>query len=85
MSCFSFHSVKPITTSEEGMVTTNSEDLYKCLVLFRSHGIAKDQNMIAQNQGDGIMNSLIWTIITALQIFLVNWHFRIKNANIKHI
>lgn len=51
MTCFSFHPVKPITTGEGGMVTTNDERLYKRLVLFRSHGITRDEGMMTQNQG----------------------------------
>ena len=42
MACFSFHPVKPITTCEGGMITTNDESLYKKLKLLRSHGIQKD-------------------------------------------
>lgn len=51
MTCFSFHPVKPITTGEGGMVTTNNEDLYKRLLLFRSHGITRDENVMTENQG----------------------------------
>ncbi len=52
MTCFSFHPVKPITTGEGGMVVTNSEELYKRLVLFRSHGITRDEAMMTEQQGD---------------------------------
>ncbi len=38
MTCFSFHPVKPITTGEGGMVTTNDDDLAARLRRFRSHG-----------------------------------------------
>jgi dTDP-4-amino-4,6-dideoxygalactose transaminase len=38
MTCFSFHPVKPITTAEGGMVTTNDADLAERLRRFRSHG-----------------------------------------------
>lgn len=41
MTCFSFHPVKPITTGEGGMVTTNDEELADRLRAFRSHGIAR--------------------------------------------
>jgi perosamine synthetase len=41
MCCFSFHPVKPITTAEGGMVTTNDSDLAEKLRLFRSHGIVR--------------------------------------------
>ena len=39
MVCFSFHPVKPITTGEGGMVTTNNSELAERLRRFRSHGI----------------------------------------------
>ena len=41
MSIFSFHAIKPITTSEGGAVMTNNEEYAKKLRLFRSHGIIK--------------------------------------------
>lgn len=41
MTCFSFHPVKPITTGEGGMVTTNDDDLAERLRRFRSHGIVR--------------------------------------------
>jgi UDP-4-amino-4,6-dideoxy-N-acetyl-beta-L-altrosamine transaminase len=41
MCCFSFHPVKPITTGEGGMVTTNSDELAARLKRFRSHGIVR--------------------------------------------
>ena len=39
MCCFSFHPVKPITTGEGGIVTTNNEDLAAALRRFRTHDI----------------------------------------------
>ena len=39
---FSFHPVKPITTGEGGMVTTNNFKIYKKLKSLRSHGIEKN-------------------------------------------
>lgn len=50
MTMFSFHPVKPITTAEGGVITTNSKEYYKKLKLFRSHGIAKTP--YAEEQGD---------------------------------
>ncbi len=41
MVCFSFHPVKPITTGEGGMVTTNNSELASRLRRFRSHGIVR--------------------------------------------
>jgi perosamine synthetase len=42
MCVFSFHPVKPITTGEGGMVTTNNAEFAEKLRLFRSHGIVRD-------------------------------------------
>ena len=41
MSIFSFHAIKPITTSEGGAVITDNEAYAKQLRLFRSHGMLK--------------------------------------------
>ena len=51
MTTFSFHPVKPITTGEGGMIVTNSEELYRKLVLFRSHGITRDPDLMTRNEG----------------------------------
>jgi len=40
---FSFHAIKPITTSEGGAVVTDDEALAEKLKLFRSHGIVKKE------------------------------------------
>ena len=44
MTVFSFHPVKIIATAEGGMVTTNSEALYRDLLRLRSHGINKNND-----------------------------------------
>ncbi|MFH1662262.1 MAG: UDP-4-amino-4,6-dideoxy-N-acetyl-beta-L-altrosamine transaminase [Candidatus Falkowbacteria bacterium] len=44
MTIFSFHPVKPITTGEGGIITTNNENFYNKLISLRSHGIHKDEN-----------------------------------------
>ena len=44
MCVFSFHPVKPLTTGEGGMVTTNNPELAEKLRLFRSHGIVRDED-----------------------------------------
>jgi len=48
---FSFHPVKPITTGEGGIVTTNSEDLYNKMMIFRTHGITRDKERFNDNHG----------------------------------
>jgi UDP-4-amino-4,6-dideoxy-N-acetyl-beta-L-altrosamine transaminase len=44
MCVFSFHPVKPLTTGEGGMVTTNDPELAERLQRFRSHGIVRDED-----------------------------------------
>ena len=39
---FSFHPVKPITTGEGGVVTTNKNEIAKKIEILRTHGITKD-------------------------------------------
>ena len=46
---FSFHPVKVITSGEGGMATTNSEELFKKMTLFRNHGITRDPHLFEQN------------------------------------
>ena len=43
MSIFSFHAIKPITTSEGGAVVTDNVAYAKKLRLFRSHGVEKKE------------------------------------------
>lgn len=52
MTVFSFHPVKIITTGEGGMVLTNTKKLYDKLVLYRSHGITRNAELM-QNAADG--------------------------------
>lgn len=42
MTVFSFHPVKHITTGEGGAVLTNNGEFYKKLIMFRNHGITKE-------------------------------------------
>lgn len=46
MTTFSFHPVKTVTGGEGGAVLTNDEELYKKLLLFRSHGITRDASLL---------------------------------------
>jgi len=50
LSCFSFHPVKHIACGEGGMITTNSEALYRKLIQLRTHGISRE-NMPAESGG----------------------------------
>lgn len=51
MTVFSFHPVKTITTGEGGAITTNNEELYKTLLMLRSHGTTKADDLLSQNPG----------------------------------
>lgn len=51
ITTFSFHPVKPITTGEGGMIVTDDEEFYKRMVLFRSHGITRDESMMTRKEG----------------------------------
>jgi UDP-4-amino-4,6-dideoxy-N-acetyl-beta-L-altrosamine transaminase len=51
MTVLSFHPVKHITTGEGGAVLTNNKAFYKKLLMFRAHGITKD-NFINESHGD---------------------------------
>lgn len=48
MTVFSFHPVKIVTSGEGGMVLTNSDELAEKLALLRSHGITRDNGMMAE-------------------------------------
>ncbi len=52
ITVFSFHPVKIITTAEGGMATTNSQELAEKMQLYRSHGIIRDENLMA-TKSDG--------------------------------
>lgn len=48
LSTFSFHPVKPITTAEGGLITTDDEHLAQRLRIFRNHGITTDHRQRAE-------------------------------------
>lgn len=48
---FSFHPVKPVTTGEGGVVTTNNKEFYERMMLFRTHGITRDADKLLNNHG----------------------------------
>jgi UDP-4-amino-4,6-dideoxy-N-acetyl-beta-L-altrosamine transaminase len=45
LAIFSFHPVKHIASGEGGMITTNDEELYKRLLMLRTHGITRDESL----------------------------------------
>lgn len=46
MTTFSFHPVKPITTGEGGLITTNNKEFYDKLRLYRTHGITREERYL---------------------------------------
>jgi UDP-4-amino-4,6-dideoxy-N-acetyl-beta-L-altrosamine transaminase len=52
LTTFSFHPVKNITTAEGGMVTTDDDELYEKMLMFRTHGISKDAVKRFGKEGD---------------------------------
>ena len=52
MTTFSLHPVKHITTGEGGVITTNDEEFYRKLLLFRTHGITRDESLL-ENKKEG--------------------------------
>ena len=51
LSVFSFHPVKHIAAGEGGAITTNNDELYRKVALYRTHGITKDPELLTQNGG----------------------------------
>ena len=47
ITVFSFHPVKIITTGEGGMATTNNAEYAKQMHLLRSHGVTRDEQLMA--------------------------------------
>ena len=52
MTTCSFHPVKTVTGGEGGAVLTNDENLYRRLLLYRSHGITRDVSLM-EHEPDG--------------------------------
>lgn len=53
LTTFSFHPVKTITCGEGGAILTNNEEYYKKMMLFRSHGITRDENLLTHTPFNG--------------------------------
>jgi UDP-4-amino-4,6-dideoxy-N-acetyl-beta-L-altrosamine transaminase len=51
LAIFSFHPVKHIACGEGGMITTNDEQLFRKLLLLRTHGITRDPNLLHESHG----------------------------------
>lgn len=51
MTMFSFHPVKHVTTGEGGIIVTDRIDYRDRLLLFRSHGMTRDPQLLERNHG----------------------------------
>lgn len=49
LAIFSFHPVKHIASGEGGMITTNNEELYQKLLMLRTHGIVKSNDLFSNS------------------------------------
>lgn len=52
MTTLSFHPVKTVTGGEGGAVLTNNEEYYQKLLLYRAHGITREESFL-ENPSDG--------------------------------
>lgn len=59
MTCFSFHPVKTVTGGEGGAITTNDEQLYRKLMLLRTHGITRDPGQMVHPTDAGWYNEQV--------------------------
>lgn len=48
MTIFSFHPVKHITTGEGGAVITDNQEYYEKLLIFRNHGIIREEKKLSK-------------------------------------
>ncbi len=53
MTCMSFHPVKTVTSGEGGAILTDSDELYKKLVLAHTHGITHDETLMENAPHEG--------------------------------
>jgi len=68
---FSFHPVKPLTSGEGGVITTNSADLHQNFCQLRSHGIVRD----TQESPDGLPPELYY------QQTQMGWNYRLSDIH----
>ena len=53
ITIFSFHPVKIVTTAEGGVAVTNNQALADKMVLFRSHGVTRDEALMTEESHGG--------------------------------
>ncbi|MCD4679453.1 MAG: UDP-4-amino-4,6-dideoxy-N-acetyl-beta-L-altrosamine transaminase [Bacteroidales bacterium] len=82
LAIFSFHPVKHIATGEGGMITTNNKDLYKKLLLLRTHGITKDANLF-QNTIETAIGNELQTPNSELQTY-PGWYYEMQDLGFNY-
>ncbi len=73
---FSLHPVKSIAAGEGGIITTNSEKIYRSLLRLRSHGINKSDDAFQNSKEaftDGLINPWYYEMIT------LGYHYRLTD------
>jgi len=68
---FSFHPVKPLTSGEGGVITTNSADLHKNFCQLRSHGIVRN----SRGSSDGLPPELYYEQVQ------MGWNYRLSDIH----
>jgi len=76
LAIFSFHPVKHIATGEGGMITTNNEELYKKLLLLRTHGITKEAGNF-KNSVETALGNQLQSPDSKLQTF-PGWYYEMQ-------
>ncbi len=81
ISIFSFHAIKPITTSEGGAVLTDNEEFAKKLRLFRSHGMRKKElwNSDMVSMGYNLRMTEVAAALGSSQLKKLNNFIEIRN------
>ena len=77
MACFSLHPVKTMTTGEGGVTTTNDEQQYREMQLYRSHGMSRDPASFRHKDlaftSDGQANPWYY------EMHALGWNYRITD------
>lgn len=92
MTTFSFHPVKTVTGGEGGAVLTDNKALYEKLLLFRSHGITRNRQLMQDeyhgnwyyemvNLGYNYRMSDIQAALVASQLDKIEW-FKLRRKEI---
>jgi UDP-4-amino-4,6-dideoxy-L-N-acetyl-beta-L-altrosamine transaminase len=81
MTIFSFHAIKPITTSEGGAVVTDNKEFAESLRLFRSHGVVKKKfwNSDMVSMGYNLRMTEVAAALGSSQLKKLDRFIRVRN------